>query len=1673
MGGSSASPVNGSTLAFDAQVPCNGSTMPTTLRGTLTSIGGPTPPSTDGYTISYQGMVQRKVTSSSGTTYSCTSQTGGTATTNGSGTDSPYVVSFQLPPSRCIDGVCDLYSGPYAPTSVSANFTPAGYFPISDGPNISWVYALSSVSLSPSANPIVVSTGAPIQLQAVPLAANGNPSPASSISYQWSLQGNDGSWSFQGGTAPTGPTAVLLSGSSASSVTLTVSAQTTYDGVQESTAPRSVTIQAVPTQGGVLTESSTSVDSGQTDVLFISGVTAAPNYTYTATFYPNGSAEDARPGTCQESPLSSTQVSVQCSTTVTYFDNRTSSWSAVPTAEVGNGFSETPLLVSPNTVEVYPALTVSLVPNATVVNTNAPVIWTLSASGGAPNYRFCFRPTSNESWVCTPSGGSSQPSQNFPTEYTVPGTYVAEGSILDGSQVNVTVETPIRSTAPLMLGPITGGPFQVDQGTSVTLTDNLTQGAAPYDIWWNWSGTNDPICPMAEVIQEAPVHCTFVPQNTGTQGISLSVRDATGREVTAQAELTVASRVTITSMEATVGSNTALEGDTLQDEVGALTNFNATFSGGTAPYRYTWSYNGVQISQSEGALLASNVSYIWSDPGTFSVNFTVADSFGELEQSTIFVRVSPSLSLVAVYSALNPLDQNVLDNLTASTSGGVAPYTYSWSFGDGYSTVVDSPSVYHSWANPGNYTVDVTVTDSTGMRYNGSVNVSVVARPSLDCSPMATPNPTDYNLTTTLVISCLSGGVPLFAYTWTFGDGTTSTTYTDRVVHKFMQVGGDGVTVTVRDADGETATSSGLTVLVEPDVTVSIPLSPSSSCPAVSNLQRIDVNLTDSFCAVPEGGVSPYSVQWTVDSLVLPTNAYQFSDEGNYTVTVTVTDAVGDTANTTLHVQVVPPPSVMVTTQTPILDANQTGYFTAALENGTGNQTQWQYHWKVGGSPVSGSTVSLNWTFLLSKVGSVPANISIALTVVDAVGGIGTGTVRVHILPDPSGTISLTASEVDEGARLNASVSAHGGKAPYVFQWNIRSDINGTWTTLSGTGNSTVLPTQTAGSFQVEAVMTDLLGYSITTPAVNFTVNGNLATSFSIRTGTSGNATSLVGQPVILVVCVLEGGTAPFFAGFGTNGSHIVTWVPMTSQAPFCAELNVTYVRAGAYWVAGVVRDATNETSPETLLPLQILDPATAPIVTPSNATVAVENTTVLQVLDSAPFAQIRWLVPTQDSLEPQAFPNGSLEIRPQVVGRFVLSVEAQVVLDGVDYGPSATTNVTLRVVPGPLQSLEIEVSNDNYTQVVGTNFTMIWTAVDAWGNVIPDYSENLNITVFTPSHQPLPPGESILSPNGGVSQSSNGTSVRVGPSAWREGTLELIFRSLGSGGLGYTFSADHLPSWPGPARGPTLEIDWTPDVTHLKLFQPVVVFLNATTNHTRWEISDVYGNPIPNGYVVIHSTWGTYSVTERAPIWIQNGSSFIWLNYTIYGTAGGNISVVSEYGEPLIPYLGVPPPGAGSLPPTPTAGAGQTWYLLILGLILGLGGTAILLTRLRARRERRPAFEEASPEDLERDAMILEAIRETMHTKEQTPLSRVRDAVRKWDLPDSEIILYLQRLITEGTIRVARDPQGPELRFLAAQDPHAAGDTERTAARIELDSELLDRFLQRKDHAPEEDPPE
>lgn len=61
----------------------------------------------------------------------------------------------------------------------------------------------------------------------------------------------------------------------------------------------------------------------------------------------------------------------------------------------------------------------------------------------------------------------------------------------------------------------------------------------------------------------------------------------------------------------------------------------------------------------------------------------------------------------------------------ANITGGLRPYDYAWSFGDGSpNSTLDSPS--HSYENPGRYTANVTVTDSGGNRASASSTFFVV-----------------------------------------------------------------------------------------------------------------------------------------------------------------------------------------------------------------------------------------------------------------------------------------------------------------------------------------------------------------------------------------------------------------------------------------------------------------------------------------------------------------------------------------------------------------------------------------------------------------------------------------------------------------------------------------------------------------------------------------------------------------------------------------------------------------------------------------------------------------------------------------------------------------------------------------------------------------------------------
>jgi PKD repeat protein len=148
------------------------------------------------------------------------------------------------------------------------------------------------------------------------------------------------------------------------------------------------------------------------------------------------------------------------------------------------------------------------------------------------------------------------------------------------------------------------------------------------------------------------------------------------------------------------------------------------------------------------------------------------------------------------------------------------------------------------------------------------------------------------------------GGVGGLAYSWDFGDG--STTSTQDPTHTFVVPGLYTVVLNVTDSTGRTVSSS-VEVTVDPSLAASITAATS-----------VEFGTPIDLAAIATGGEAPYAYAWSFGDGSVATGAnpsHIYTIDGTYTATVVVMDATGGQV-TALHSVVVvgsppasPPPS--------------------------------------------------------------------------------------------------------------------------------------------------------------------------------------------------------------------------------------------------------------------------------------------------------------------------------------------------------------------------------------------------------------------------------------------------------------------------------------------------------------------------------------------------------------------------------------------------------------------------------------------------------------------------------------------------------------------------------------------------------------------------------------------
>ncbi len=444
-------------------------------------------------------------------------------------------------------------------------------------------------------------------------------------------------------------------------------------------------------------------------------------------------------------------------------------------------------------------------------------------------------------------------------------------------------------------------------------------------------------------------------------------------------------------------------------ETGQAVSFDGSSSTDTGGTIVTYSWRFGDGARASGA----RPTHTYASPGTYSASLTVTDSGGHTSTVAHQVAVSQGPTAAFALSSAQPVDRAAITfDATSSASGalGAAIQTYSWSFGDG--ATATGATAAHTYTALGKYTVTLTVTDSAGARSTLSRSITVV-----DAPPVPAFGVPQGILVANQSIT-LDGGASvdpdgsIASYTWSFGDGATGTGRS--VTHAYASPGAYAVQLTVRDNDGQSATSTHtLTVHALPQAAFGF----APSLPRELTATTFDAS--SSFTPDPGTTLSTYA--WSFGdgtSASGSRSTHTYARAGTYTVRLDVTDSLGLTDATTAQVTVAhaaPTAAIAVRPAQPV--RGQQVRFSGSSTHAP-DEPAVTYTWRFGDG---GSAAGRTPAHAYARAGRYV----VSLTVSDTFGDSTTATTTVTVTRHGAVT-GIDARATRAGATMLVSVNSAG-----------------------------------------------------------------------------------------------------------------------------------------------------------------------------------------------------------------------------------------------------------------------------------------------------------------------------------------------------------------------------------------------------------------------------------------------------------------------------------------------------------------------------------------------------------------------------------------------------------------------------------------------------------------------
>ncbi|RLF24648.1 MAG: hypothetical protein DRN01_06845, partial [Thermoplasmata archaeon] len=308
---------------------------------------------------------------------------------------------------------------------------------------------------------------------------------------------------------------------------------------------------------------------------------------------------------------------------------------------------------------------------------------------------------------------------------------------------------------------------------------------------------------------------------------------------------------------------------------------------------YTWDFGDGNISYEQ------NPTHVYGDIGNYTITLIVRDNDGATSQKTKTITITNTPPMADfTWTPTNPTDLDIIQFTDESIDSDGEIVAWRWEFDDPNPS--DEQNPLHLFVDDGTYNITLTVWDDDGAYNTTTIKINITNVP-----PIAnfTYCPLEPGISESIQFIDLSKDLDgvIVNYTWDFGDGNIS--YQQNPQHRYTSSGSYLVNLTVTDDDNETNTTTKEIFITNLPPIADFNWTP----PNATDLQNI--NFIDQSYDT-DGWIKAWNWSFGDGTYYNTTNptqkntTHKYTDNGTYTVTLTVTDNDGATNTTSKQITV-------------------------------------------------------------------------------------------------------------------------------------------------------------------------------------------------------------------------------------------------------------------------------------------------------------------------------------------------------------------------------------------------------------------------------------------------------------------------------------------------------------------------------------------------------------------------------------------------------------------------------------------------------------------------------------------------------------------------------------------------------------------------------------------------